>query len=162
MMRSNGGWDAFTCMIIKEFPCNNKTELLIEEEKNRKEYQATLNKIRAYRTEEEAKEHVKQYYEANRDKIKEHVKQYSKQYYEENRDKILEQTKQYHEANKEYYRDYYKDYHQANKLKKLITQKEEPILTGSPSETETEDEEAGEPRIIEVTGNGIKCEIQIY
>jgi len=194
MMRLNGGWDAFKCMIIKEFPCNNKTELLIEEEKNRKEYQATLNQNRAYRTEDEIKQQTRQYYETNRDKISEQSKQYyeankekiieqqkqyyeenkekiiayHKNYYDENKEKIIEQKKQYTEANKEYYRDYQKDYYQANKLKKLIIQKEEPnILTVSPAETETDDEESDEPQfiepqIIEVLGNGVKFEIQIY
>jgi hypothetical protein len=197
MMRLNGGWDAFKCMIIKEFPCNNKTELLIEEEKHRKEYQATLNKNRAYRTEEEAKEISRQYYETNRDKLIENVKQYneankdkiteySKQYYEVNKDKINKKQKDYYEANidkinekhKNYYeanidklrekhRQYQKDRRESNKLKNLIIQKEEPnILTGSPTETEdeteTDDGETDEPQIIEVLGNGVKFEIQIY
>ena len=41
MMRLNGGWDSFKMMIIKEYPCNNKTELLIEEERHRKVKRST-------------------------------------------------------------------------------------------------------------------------
>ena len=41
-------------MIICEFPCNSKTELLIEEEKYRKELQASLNSYKAFITNEEA------------------------------------------------------------------------------------------------------------
>jgi seryl-tRNA synthetase len=37
MIRQNGGFNDFKIMIIKEFPCNSKTELLIEEEKHRKD-----------------------------------------------------------------------------------------------------------------------------
>lgn len=151
MVRLNGGWNEFKMMVIKEYPCNNKTELLIEEEKHRKEYQASLNKIRAYRTEEE-------------------TKQYNKEYTTDNIKKITEYQNKWRNDNKDYpikwkneNKDYFKDYREAQKLKQLIIQKEEPIiLTGSPTETETEDEEADEPQIIEVLGNGVKVEIQIY
>jgi hypothetical protein len=177
MMRANGGWNEFKMMVIKEYPCINKTELLIEEEKHRKEYQATLNQIKAYRTEEEAK----QYYEANKEKYKEYYeanKEKYKEYYEANKEDKQEYQKHYNKVNKEHIKQntldnkdkmkqYQKDWYQANKLKKLIIQKEEPILTVSPSETETDDEESDEPQIIEpqiieVLGNGVKFEIQIY
>ncbi len=42
MIRCNGGFESFKIMIICEFPCNNKTELVIEEEKYRKELQASF------------------------------------------------------------------------------------------------------------------------
>ena len=48
LIRDNGNWESFKMMIIQEFPCNKKTELLIEEEKYRKELQASLNSIKAY------------------------------------------------------------------------------------------------------------------
>jgi len=183
MMRLNGGWDAFKCMIIKEFPCNNKTELLIEEERHRKEYQATLNKNRAYITKEETKERnkitKKEYYETNKQKIKETTKgyyqvnkkeilEYQHNYYNKiNKLKILDKMKNYYQLNKKERIEYQKDWYQAKKLKNLIIPKEEPILTGSPTETETDDEESDEPQfiepqIIEVLGNGVKFEIQIY
>ena len=188
MMRLNGGWDAFKMMIIKEFPCNNKTELLIEEEKHRKEYQATLNQYRAFLTDDEKKQYYitnkdklikyqKDYYEENKEKIKEKQKDFyeenkekitvrQKNYYKTNIDKLKEKHKNYYEANKDKIIEQ-KNYYRAQKLKKLIIQKEEPfILTGSPTETEdeteTDDEEVGEPQIIEVLGNGVKFEIQIY
>jgi len=173
MMRLNGGWDAFKMMIIKEFPCNNKTELLIEEEKHRKEYQATLNQNRAHITKEEAKqyyrlnkEQYKEYYEANKEQFKEYYeanKEYKQEYQKKYNKVNKEHIKQNYETNKDKIKEYQKDYYQANKLKKLIIQKEEQnILTGSPTETETDDEEADEPQIIEVLGNGVKFEIQIY
>jgi hypothetical protein len=41
MIRDNGNWESFKIMIIKEFPCNNKIELIIEEEKHRKELKSS-------------------------------------------------------------------------------------------------------------------------
>ena len=80
------------------------------------------------------KKQTKQYYEANKDKITEQ----SKQYYEANKYKITEYQKQYNEVNKNERNEKAKDYYRARKLKKLIIPNEEPIiLTGSPSETET-------------------------
>ena len=80
LIRDNGNWESFKCMIIKEFPCNNKTELIIEEEKHRKELQTTLNSIKCYTTIEETKDtiknHNKKYNEINKNKIKEQCKQY--------------------------------------------------------------------------------------
>jgi len=77
MIRANDGWESFKIMIIKEFPCESKIELVIEEEKHRKELQATLNSYKAYRTNEERKEYLKElhtkHYEANKEKLKEKI-----------------------------------------------------------------------------------------
>ena len=75
MIRENGGWDSFKIMIIKEYPCLNKIELLIEEERLMKEFKTLLNSKKAYFIYEE-------YYEENKDKFKE--------YYEVNKEKIKE------------------------------------------------------------------------
>lgn len=37
MIKANENWNSFKIMIIKEFPCNSKTELLIEEKELLKE-----------------------------------------------------------------------------------------------------------------------------
>jgi hypothetical protein len=75
MIRDNGGWDSFKIMIIKQYPCLNKIELLIEEDKQIKELKVSLNSKKSYYPYEK-------YYEDNKDKIKE--------YYEDNKDKIKE------------------------------------------------------------------------
>jgi hypothetical protein len=76
MIRDNGGWDAFKIMVIKVFPCLNKIELLIEEEKQMKELKSTLNSMKAYQTDEELKASKKiiskEYAQLNKNKIKEH------------------------------------------------------------------------------------------
>ena len=145
MMRDNGNWEAFKIMIIKEYSCNNKTELLIEEEKHRKGFQATLNSHRAHRTNEEYKkckstknkkyrennkekiqEHKKEYYEENKEKIKEKDNKYRennkeeinkkcREYREENKEEILQKEKQYREDNKEKIKEYQKKYNEVNK-----------------------------------------------
>ena len=57
MIRSNGGWDSFKIMIIKELNCNSKIELLIEEDKMMKELKSTLNMVRAHNTDDDKKQH---------------------------------------------------------------------------------------------------------
>jgi hypothetical protein len=108
-IRANGGWDAFVMKPVKEYPCENKTQLVIEEERIRKEMNANLNANKANETIEERKEYRKEYdkehYQQNRDKYSEYKKEYNKQnktqiaeqkrqYYLLNRDKILQQQKE--------------------------------------------------------------------
>jgi len=107
LIRANGNWESFKCMIICEFPCNTKTELIIEEEKHRKELQTTLNSICAYCTEDETKTKLtecrKQYEINNKEKIKE--------WRNENKDKLNENKREYYKLNK----DKFKNYQEANK-----------------------------------------------
>jgi hypothetical protein len=92
---------------IKEFPCESKLQLTIEEEKWRIELGATLNSHCCgtgieYQDE---KQYKKQHYQDNKEKINEQHKQYYhdnkqninervKHYQQNNREKISEQTKQ--------------------------------------------------------------------
>ena len=77
---------------------------------------------------EDPKQHKKDYYEANKDKITERNKAYyeankdkiterNKAYREANREKIAEQNKVYQEKNKEHYCEYHKAYREANREK---------------------------------------------
>jgi hypothetical protein len=50
MVRENGGWDSYKMIVIKEFNCTSKIELLIEEDRIMKELKATLNNNRAFTT----------------------------------------------------------------------------------------------------------------
>jgi hypothetical protein len=112
MIRNNGGWDCFKIMVVKEYPCLNKIELLIEEDKQMKELKSSLNQMKAHRTDEELKEQKKEYYEAK----KEIIKEQAKEYYEANKEK----KKEYQEANK----TKIKEYKEANKTKIKEQQKE--------------------------------------
>lgn len=92
-IRENGEWNMTP---IKEFPCENKLQLTIEEEKCRKELGATLNS-QCCGTGLSRTEYNKQLYENNKEKISEQ----SKQYREQNKEKIREKKKQYHQNNRE-------------------------------------------------------------
>jgi predicted GIY-YIG superfamily endonuclease len=73
MIRDNDGWESFKIMIIKEFPCESKIQLIMEEEKYRKELQTTLNSCRAYRTNDEKKQYNIDYHDKNKEKKNEKI-----------------------------------------------------------------------------------------
>ena len=93
MIRANGNWDSFKIMIIKEFPCNSKTELLIEEEKYRKELQASLNSCKCYITEEEEKELSKELLKKWRINNKEYANKENKKWRDKNKEQINNNNK---------------------------------------------------------------------
>lgn len=101
------------------FPCQNKMEMNVEEERVRRELNADLNMVccvfdkeKYYKTKakyiQDNKEKIykknKQYYEDNKEKICEYQKQYGKKYYqdnkEKNKEKRAEYMKQYREKKK--------------------------------------------------------------
>tara|TARA_R110000851_G_scaffold231521_1_gene384319 strand:+ start:65 stop:589 length:525 start_codon:yes stop_codon:yes gene_type:complete len=101
--------DDYNYKLLKDFPCNNKQQLMREEGfwilhyKEQPDYEC-VNQIVAGRTRKERDE-------ANRDKIREQMKEYcknnkdkkkeqDKKRYEKNQDKILEQKKEYYKNNK--------------------------------------------------------------
>ena len=90
----NGGWESFTMKPIMEYPCENKIQAEIQEEKCRIEYKATMNIQKAYR--EDKTESWKKYEELHKEERKkskhdyyiehkEELKQYSHKFYVENR-----------------------------------------------------------------------------
>lgn len=58
-IRNNGGWDCCVITPVEEFECETKRQAECREEHWRREYNATLNMKRAFRTEEEEKQQVK-------------------------------------------------------------------------------------------------------
>jgi hypothetical protein len=128
MIRANGGWDSFEMRPIKEYNCDNKIQLVIEEERIRKEMNANLNTYRAYSTPEEHKEQKKKYNQENSAKIADDKKKYNqensakiaddkKKYNQENSAKIADDKKIYYEANAETIVEYQKKYREANRAK---------------------------------------------
>lgn len=55
-IREHGNWDSCTMVPVKEIEVENKTQAHIAEEAVRVEYNAQMNMVRAYRTEDERKE----------------------------------------------------------------------------------------------------------
>jgi len=100
-IRENGGWDAVEIKPIEEYECETSIQARMREQFWVREYNATLNMIRAHRTEEEHKqsqresnakyravnreyyaeyyaahpEYYAEYYAANRDAIKQHQRE---------------------------------------------------------------------------------------
>jgi len=127
MIRENDGWECFKMSVIKLYPCKTKIELEIEEEKCRKELQATLNHYRCHITEEERKEYQKEWCQTNYENNKEEILKNIKEYYENNSNKILEQKKEYYENNKEEIIEKSKNYYETNK--EVILQKHKEKMT---------------------------------
>jgi len=101
-----------------EFPCKNKMEMNIEEERVRRELNADLNSKSCYGLDKEkGAETTKMYVEKNKGKIKEYKDAYQKEYCKNNKEKIAEQVKQYSENNKEKIAERRKEYYQKNKEK---------------------------------------------
>ena len=105
MIRSNGGWDMFSMILIHKFPCNSKLEACKEEDKVMREFKTTMNTNSAWVNKED---YGKEYYAKNREqKIEISKKWYSEnkevsqEYYKENKEHISNSQKEYREENKE-------------------------------------------------------------
>jgi hypothetical protein len=105
-IRDNSGWDNWKMIVICDYPCNNKREAELEEDRYMMELKANMNMKRASRT-------IKEWREDNKDKIKEQIKQYR----EDNKENIKDKIKEYYEANKEQIRDQQTQYQEINKDK---------------------------------------------
>ena len=73
MIRNNGGWNSFSMIQIKEFPCNNQREAEAEEYRLMHELKSSMN-VNKYSS-ENRKEQSKEYKEINKEN-----KQLSKKY----------------------------------------------------------------------------------
>jgi hypothetical protein len=122
MIRENGGWDCFKILIIKQYPCLNKIELLIEEDRLMKELKSSLNHFKAYRTEEYTNQINKEYRDKNKDKINE----YCNKYREDNKDKIKERNKIYRDDNKDKIKEYRED--NKDKIKDYYTKNKDTLI----------------------------------
>jgi len=101
-IRENGfEWDM---KIHKEFPCENITQLTIEEERVRVELNADLNSHTCHGFDDD---YYKKYYIKNKDKVK--------QYQEDNKEHIKERKKQYNKNNIETIKEKRKDRYEKNK-----------------------------------------------
>jgi len=96
---NDGEWDMKP---HKEFPCENKTQLTIEEERIRIELNADLNVQSCHgKDKNKAKEKHRQWLLNNPDKKKRN----DKKHYEKYIDSILEEKKEYYEKNKEHIKE---------------------------------------------------------
>jgi hypothetical protein len=110
MIRANGGWNNFNMTPVKEFACMNKIQLLIEEERIRKEMNANLNNRKAYVTIEEHKEYKSEYKRQYNVEHKEERNEYNRKYRDEHKEERKNNKQKWHEANKEYINEYTRKY----------------------------------------------------
>lgn len=106
MIRANGGWDNFDMKPVKEHACENTIQLVIEEERIRNEMKANLNSIRAFSTEEEAKEQNKKTDQKYRQEHKAEIKKYREEHKTENKEYYKEYREAHATKNKEYQKEY--------------------------------------------------------
>jgi hypothetical protein len=109
MIRYNGGWTNFDMQPIKEYPCDNKIQLVIEEEQIRKQLNANLNTLRSYRTTEEKQEQHKKCVEARN---KAELKETSRKYRESHAAEIKEIKRKYHQEHAAERNEKSRKYHQ--------------------------------------------------
>ena len=101
-IRENGGWECCTIVPIREVEVETVLQAHIIEEEERVKYNAQMNAIRAYRTEEEKLSYVNYWREENKEKRAET----GKLWYEANKEKRAETQKIWYEANKERVAEY--------------------------------------------------------
>jgi len=98
-IRENGGWDNWVMRPIKEFPCETKIQLLIEENKMIKEIETTLNKRNAvgcsraeYREthKKEYNTYAKKWREGHKEEERKRHCEYYATHYESKKDKYNE------------------------------------------------------------------------
>jgi len=103
-IREYDGWENWSMIKICDYPCKNRREAELKEDEYMTELKASLNMIRASRTQ-------KQY----REDIKDKIKEYTKEHNDANKEKIQEKKKEYNETNKEKIQKYNKEYRDNNK-----------------------------------------------
>ena len=77
-------------ILIENYPCNSKEELCKREQQIIEEYSNLLNERKAYSSQEQKQEYIKEYYNQNRSKI---LEQQVNIYYQNNKNKISEKAK---------------------------------------------------------------------
>ena len=122
MMRENGGWDAFEMIEIEKYPCNNGNEARSRERYYYDMFNANLNSINPYISNEEykknKKEYMKIYRELNKDKLKEQTKKYKETHKDIIKEQSKESHKKYYEDNKEKLNQKSKEYRLKKKLER--------------------------------------------
>jgi hypothetical protein len=105
-IRENGCWNDVNIMIIDKIIYNDKDEAREMETKFMLSFNAELNSVYPKRS-------MKEYYEANKQKILEKNKEYA----EKNREKVSEGKKEWRKTHKELMNEYKKKYKENNKQK---------------------------------------------
>ena len=103
-IRENGGWENWEMIFMEKTECNDELEALKRERELIEQNQASLNRHKPYRTQEDWDEKHKKHIEREKQKRKENPEKYKeidKQSYIRNRDKKLQCAKNYYEREKD-------------------------------------------------------------
>ena len=133
-IRENGGFNEWRIVKLYDYPCKNKYQLELEEQRMVKKYKSTLNTQIPRRTKKEYRKDNKkkilqketERYQNNKEKILQREKEYrqnnkeeiaekDKKRYQKNKEKILQQKKGYYEANKKKIAEKNKELYETNK-----------------------------------------------
>lgn len=113
------GWENVSIVLVEQFPCSSKMELLKRERYFIEELKASLNKVIPTRTKQEYNEHRKdffaEYMKEYQEKNKELMVVKRKEWYEKNKQVILEKNKKRYEQNKEVLAKKQREYIEKNK-----------------------------------------------
>ncbi len=97
--------------ILEDWPCNNRRELVEREQYWMCQIPDNCNIRKSYRSQEEAKEYIHNYYLENKEKLLAR----QSDYYQANRESRNTKQKDYYQANKQSRIDYQKQYYKAKK-----------------------------------------------
>ena len=110
-------WDNASIILIENFPCESKDELVRRERYWYDQLKPDLNHDKPCILVEELEGYNKQYYEEH----KEHINEMNKKYYEKHKEHLTKQQKEYNKNNKEIGRKSSEKYREKNK--EWITEK---------------------------------------
>lgn len=114
-IRKFGGWDSWQMIPICEFPCNNRREAEIEEDKYMLELKGNLNMNRSYLSKERQNDKCRLYREKRKDELGiDGIKTINLKYRQNQIDKhgiemMNEKMKKYDESRSEQKKQYYKE-----------------------------------------------------
>ena len=104
-IRENGNWNEWDIILLYDYPCKNKYQLELEEQRAIKGYKSTLNTQVPCRTQQERykdnKEKILQQNKEYRKNNKEKIKQKDKERYENNKEKYSQKNNERYKNNKE-------------------------------------------------------------
>jgi len=104
MIRSNGGWDEWSMLLVEKYPCIEKNESLVRERYWIDNFKSQLNVIIPSRTHKEWE-----------NDNKEIISEKNKEWRNDHKEEIIEKTKEYRNNNKEKLNKKSKEYYKKNK-----------------------------------------------
>jgi len=105
----HGGWGHFMIVLLENYPCAGRKQLLEREQYYIDVLKSSLNDKNSSGRDVERQKKTEKKCRANyRRENKEYVKQLERKYYQENKQKVFERNKNYKNKNKQKYDEYYK------------------------------------------------------